>query len=265
MPRRASALSLPFLCAVALASGCAQQPPGTTALSGKRLIVTLNYSGFINPNYHYFFVINNAGNQNAPGPVAVVLPPYGNGFATGSGAQAGGFTDFVRFDSFQPGNNGYSLYHVVGDPNRSTFVNEGSPISTTRPDINDPRTGKQLQFQIDLSQIVTDSNGTPLPSEQAVAGAQSIRFLQMNIISTDVVPTDLATAITKQVDSLGDTRTSTGQSSFVILDVSQNRVYRNRDFIGQFSFEPSDDDVFGTTTPDPSLDLVDWSVEVRQQ
>ena len=251
---------------IALAPGCAQLPPGSTALSGKRLIVTLNYSGFINPNYHYFFLVNNVGDQNANGPVPVVLPPYGNGFATGSGAQAGGFTDFVRFDSFQPGNNGYSLYHVVGDLNRSAFVNEGSPVSTTRPDPTDPRTGKQLQFQLDLSQLVTDSNGKPLPADQAVAAAKTIRFLQMNIISTDIVPTDLTTPINKQVDSLGDTRTSTGQSSFIVLDVSQNRVYKNSDYIGQFAFEPTDNDIFATTAnTDPALDLVDWSVEVRQQ
>src|SRR5207302_1625011 len=152
-----------------------------------------------------------------------------------------------------------------GDPNRSMFVNEGSPVATTRPDASDPRTGKQLQFQIDLSQLVTDSNGKPLPAEQAVAAAKSIRFLQMNIISTDLVPTDLATPVNKQVDSLGDTRTSTGQSTFIVLDVSQNRVYRNSDFVGQFAFEPSDNDVFGSANPDPSLDLVDWSAEIRQQ
>jgi hypothetical protein len=265
MARGACFSGIAALFLLALLGGCAVQPPGTTTLSGKRLIVTLIYSGFINPNEHYFFIVNNAGDQNAPGPVAVVLPPYGNGFATGSGAQAGGFTDFVRFDNFQPGNNGYTLYHVVGDPNRSTFVNEGSPITTIRPDPNDPRTGKQLQFQIDLSQLVTDANGKPLPADQAVAGAKSIRFLQMNIVSTDLIPTDLTTPVNKQVDSLGDTRTSTGQSSFIVLDVSQNRIYRNSDFIGQGAFEPSDNDVFGSSNSDPSLDLVDWSVEIRQQ
>jgi hypothetical protein len=253
-----------LLC-LSLTMGCARLPPGSTALSGKRLIVTMQFSGFINPNYHYFFLLNNAGDQNAPGPVPVAFPPYGNGFATGSGANAGGFTDFVRFDNFQPGNNGYSLYHVIGDPNRSAFVNEGSPVTTTRPDSNDPRTGKQLQFQIDLSQLVTDSNGKPLPVEQAVAAARSIRFLQMNIVATDIIPTDLATPVNKQLDSLGETRTPTGQSTFVVLDVSQNRIYRNSDYVGQFSFEPSDNDVFGSTSPDPSLDLVDWSVEVREQ
>ncbi len=252
------------LLALGLAAGCARLPPGSTTLSGKRLIVTMAYNGFINPNYHYFFIVNNTNDHSAPGPVAVLLPPYGNGFATGSGASAGGFTDFVRFDNFQPGNNGYTLYHVVGDPNRSTFVNEGSPVTTIRPDSSDPRTGKQLQFQIDLSQLVTDSNGKPLPADQAVAAAQSIRFLQMNIVATDVIPADLATQVNKQVDSLGDTRTSTGESTFVVLDVSQNRVYRNSDFAGQNAFEPSDD-VIGASNPDPALDLVDWTVEVRQQ
>ena len=138
-------------------------------------------------------------------------------------------------------------------------------MSTTRPDPTDPRTAKQLQFQLDLSQLITDANGKPLPADQAVAAAKTIRFLQMNIISTDVVPTDLSTPIAKQVDSLGDTRTSAGQSSFVVLDVSQNRIYRNSDFVCQLAFEPSDNDVVGAANTDPALDLVDWSVEVRQQ
>lgn len=267
MERSRRALScVAAMFAIGALAGCAQLPPGSaTSLSGKRLIVTLFFSGFINPNYHYFFLLNNAGDQNAPGPVPVLLPPYGNGFATGSGANVGGFTDFVRFDNFQPGNNGYSLYHVVGDPNRSTFALEGSPVTTVRPDTSDPRTGKELQFQLDLSQIETDGNGRPLPADQAIAAARSIRFLQMNIVATDVIPADVNTPVSKMVDSLGDTRTSSARSSFVILDVSQNRVYRNSDFIGQLVFEPSDNDVVGTSLPDPALDLVDWTVEVRQQ
>ena len=84
-------------------------------------------------------------------------------------------------------------------------------------------------------------------------------------MSTDIVPTDLTMAVNKSVDSLGDTRTQSGRSSFVILDLSQNRVYRNSDFIAQFAAEPTDNDVVGSSSPDPSLDLVDWSVEIRQQ
>src|SRR5688572_7095323 len=76
--------------------GCARQSPSRNTLSGRRLLVTLRFRGEINPLYSYFFLINNAGDQNAPGPVPVLIPPYGNGFATGSGGGQNGFTDFVR-------------------------------------------------------------------------------------------------------------------------------------------------------------------------
>jgi hypothetical protein len=245
------------------AGGCARQPPGQNSLSGKRLIVTLRFRSPVNPNNHYFFLINNAGDQNAPGPIPVLNPPYGNGFATGAGG-TNGFTDFVRFDNLQP--QGYGVYHAIGDPNLSNFIYEGRPITTVPPDPNDPRTASVLQFEIDLSQLIVQPNGAPLADQnQAVTQAKAIRFLQVNIVATNVIPRDVVTPVLKQVDSLGDTRTLSGASSFLILDVSQNRVYRNQDFVGQLVYEPTDIDVFGSDTPDPTLDLIDWTIEIRQQ
>jgi hypothetical protein len=206
-------------------------------------------------------LLNNANDQNAPGPVPVLTPPYGNGFATGPSGQSG-FTDFVRFDNLQP--QGYALYHAVGDSNRSNFVFLGQPVSFVPPDPNDPRTANQLRFEIDLSQIIVDANGAPLtdPAE-AAQRANQIRFLQVNIIATDNVPRDVTTPIIKQVDALGDTRSLLGASSFLILDVSQiGRTYANLDFTGQAIEEPNTIDVFDGN--DPTLDLVDWSVEVRK-
>lgn len=245
--------------------GCAVIPPSQNALSGKRLIVTMIFSGFINPNYSYFFLINNVNDFNATGPVGVFFPPYGNGFATGSGATFGGFTDFIRFDNQQQGSRGYTLNHVVGDLNRSQFVVSGSPLNSVRPDINDPRTGKQLQFEIDLSQLITDAVGRPLPGQQAADMARAIRFLQVNFVAAERVPTDVTSEVNRQTDSLGDTRTQTGRSSFIVLDVSSPRIYQNSEFLAGVAGEPSDTDVFGASSPDPALDLVDWTIEVRQQ
>lgn len=248
------------LLVLALSSGCAQQPPSRNALSNKRLIVTMKFRSPVNPLYHYFFLMNNAGDQNAPGPVPVLVPPYGNGFATGSGGTAG-FTDFVRFDNLQP--QGYSLYHAVGDPNKSNFVYEGRPVNATFPDPNDPRTANQLQFELDLSQLIVDASGAPLADQtQAATQARALRFLQVNIIATDQIPKDVTTPTTKQTDSLGDSRTLIAASTFLILDLSQNRVLRNSDFLGQQVYEPTDLDIFNGN--DPTLDLTDWSIEVRQ-
>lgn len=244
-------------------TGCARLPPNQNALSGRRLIVTMRFRSPVNANNHYFFLINNANDQNAPGPVPVLVPPYGNGFATGTGG-TNGFTDFVRYDVLQP--QGYGLYHAVGDSNASNFVYTGRPVSFTLPDPTDPRTANQLQFQIDLSQLITDANGQPLADQAAAATqARALRYLQVNIVTTDVIPRDVVTPITKQVDSLGDTRTLAGASTYLVIDLAQNRIYQNNDFVGQTIYEPSDPDIYGANNPDPTLDLVDWSIEVRQQ
>ena len=262
---RQCATAIPFL-TLLFSAGCANQPPQQNALSGKRLVVTATFSGFINPNYSYFFLINNAGDFNAPGPVAVFVPPYGNGFATGSrGNSLGGFTDFVRFDSLQPGNAGYTLYHVLGEPSRSQFRNLGSPISATRPSIDGTSlTGKQLQFEIDLSQIITDSNGNPLPSADAATMARNLRYLQVNFVATDRVPIDGTTQVSKFVDTLGDTQTPEGRSSFLIIDLTQTTPYKNGGNTLSSVDEPTSNDVF-PPGGDPALDLVDWSITVKQQ
>ncbi|MCW3099495.1 MAG: hypothetical protein JWL77_5113 [Chthonomonadaceae bacterium] len=228
----------------------------------------MRFRNAVNPNFHYFFLINydqsvSGGNQNAPGPVPVLGPTnsnqgYGNGFATGSGGSAFGFTDFVKYE-----NNTFRLVHVVGDPTISNFVDEGQPIAFTLPNAGDPTV---LQFSIDLAQIVVQPNGAAAADPtQAVAQAKAIRWLQMNIVATDVIPVNQTTIVNKQVDSLGDTRTLTGASSFLDLDMSQFQTYTNQSFAGQAVFEPADNDVFGSANPDPSLDLIDYSITVVQQ
>lgn len=261
-PKIASLSLVAGLAILLAAGGCARLPPSKTTLSGKRLHVSIRFRSPINPNNHYFFLINNAGDQNAHGPVPVLDPPYGNGFATGSGGGTAGFTDFVRFDSLQP--QGYALYHALGDPNRSNFIFEGQPVAFTAPDGGDPRSANLLQFDIDLSQLIVDGNGAPLPdAAQAKSLANAIRFLQVNFIATDVVPRDVATPVVKQTDSLGDSRTLLGASSFLVIDVTQTgRIYDNAAFAGQAIAEPDFLDIFNGN--DPSLDITDWSIEIRQ-
>src|SRR5436190_7077425 len=90
--------SLALLSTLLFAGGCAKQPPNQSTLSGKRLIVDMTFATAVDPNQHYFFIINASNDQNASGPVPVLTSPFGNGFATGSGGTQG-FTDFVEFDN----------------------------------------------------------------------------------------------------------------------------------------------------------------------
>ena len=265
-----------------MVSGCAKLPPSSTsniALSGKRLVVKIQFSGNINPNYHYYFLINYdtkgdtgvagsqvAGNPNPTvGPIPVLGPitigdnrSYGNGFAT-SATGVGGFTDFVRFEG-----NAYRLFHVVGDPTlNQRFIDEGQPVAFTLPNAGRPN---ELSFEIDLAQLVVDAGGGPLDATTTVANANLIKYLQVNVVATDVVPTNQVQPIPKQVDSLGDDRTSTGAAAYLNLIVSDVRSWTNADFQGFASFEPSDIDVYPNINPDPSLDITqNYSIALTKQ
>jgi len=250
------------------AGGCAQQPPSKSGtLSGKRLRVTLTFQGAVNPFYHYYFLINLAGTQqvgeqNAPGPVPVLVPPYGNGFATASDGSANGFTDYVLFDNAQtPVTGYYGLYHVLGDPVNFSYGRTGGPVTFVTPDPNSTATYNRLQFEVDLAQLLLDSNGQPL--SDAAAKAYAIGYLQVNVVATNIVPKS-ANQADKRTDALGNTSSLVTASAYLTLDLAHNQTLnlRNGDTSLPFVNEPKGD-VFGGG--DDSLDLTDWRIEVFQQ
>ncbi len=295
VPRGGFALlgALAGLAALGSVGGCARQPPSSSTLSGKRLRVTMRFRDAIDPNNHYFFLINyirdgpqgDAGDSSAPGPIPVFGPisanqGFGNGFATSSdhGANStpargtGGFTDFVEYYAGQ-----YRLFHVLGDPVNRNFRDEGQPVFVVRPGQDDAQSYNRLQFEIDLSQLILDAAGNPPPASDQTQtldiARNRLRYLQVNIIATDVIPADQGTQITKEVDALGDTSSLLGQSNFLRLDVSQTGVIPDSpsDPRAQNSLEPTGNDVVVYSGGafqlggKGALDLTDWTIEVRQQ
>jgi hypothetical protein len=261
-------LAFGTLAALCMTLSCARQPPNGTAFSGKRLRVIMTFRQAINPIYHYFLVINKQGTfgtsitSGAIGPVPVIVPAvngsFGNGFATGSDSSAHGFTDYVEFTQ---GN--FNLYHIGQDTLQGPFIPEGHPVSVT-PYANG---ATSLQFDLDLGQLVYNTNNLPLSPADAANIALQIQYLQVNIIATDTTSTspDLSH---KEVDALGDTSSRTGQQNFLELDLRTPRIYQSSD--NSQSAEPSSNDVFvypqdSVGTGDASLDLVDWSMQIVQQ
>jgi hypothetical protein len=275
-------IALCALLLLILAGGCARLPPSQNALSGKRLHVTLTFAADINPGFYYYFIINRSNDMNAPGPIPVSAPisnqSYGNGFATSSSTDNSrlGFTDFVLFST--PLNHGlyrnprdqggYGLYHVLGNNNddRTNFTGTGAPISFVTPNPNDVNS-KTLEFEIDLSQLFTDASGNP-PTDTAavVAMARAIVWIQVNVVATNLTPIDPTTIVNKVFDSFGDNRG--GQGTYINLDVSKPDSVRNGDLRFPGATE-SPNDIFTTVPSTESqfvqLDLVDWTIEIRQQ
>ncbi|MFN3690601.1 MAG: hypothetical protein ACK4UU_06730 [Fimbriimonadales bacterium] len=211
-------------------SACARFPDTPTAGGVRRIVVEVQVAGRIRPDYHYFVLFNLSNDPTGQaGPVPVVAPPWGNGFA------AGAFTHFMRFDNLQPA-GGYALYRVQPNTNLSVFQYLGAPR------LSEPvgAESNRLRFEIDLTQLI------PNPVD-----AQQMQFIQLNIIATDRVPIDPNDTAPKVVDALGDP--AQGVSQYLNLRIDQNRIVRNADT----SLEPRGD------VADPDLDIVDWRVEVR--
>jgi hypothetical protein len=209
---------------------CARFPNAPTAGGVRRIAVEVQVAGRIRPDYHYFVLFNLSNDPTGQaGPLPVVVPPWGNGFA------AGAFTHFMRFDNLQPA-GGYALYRVQPNTNLSVFQYLGTPR------LSAPITAEsdRLRFEIDLNQFIPDPND-----------AAQLRFIQLNIVVTDRVPLDPNDAAPKVVDALGDP--NLGVSQYLNLRIDQNRLVRNADT----NLEPRGD------VRDPDLDIVDWRVEVR--
>jgi len=248
------------LAAVLLLPGCARAP--AAAGGGTRLVVFARFAGPINPNFQYFFLIRNANDPSASnGPISVIEPPYGNGFATAAspGSPTAGFTDFVEYSRVQRTvlTTGYTVYHlpggVNGDPNRNIFEVRGEPDIAIVPN-----GGSVLRFELDLSRL------QPNPGEPDPNGGNPPRFLQVNLVATTTTPANPSVPDpNKFVDAFGEQRLGSGTfNSFVTLDASQvGRVYQSNSIPGDPQYEP-DNDTYPAAS-DPAVEMTAWSIQIQ--
>jgi hypothetical protein len=229
----------------ALLGGCARFPEDRDdGGRGKQLVVTLRVRGQIQPPdaqtpYYYFVLINRTDNLNDAGPAPVVERPWGNGFAAPAQPGAQGFDAFVRYDRFQP-QGGYGVYRVEGNPVNAVFLPLGRPDAYTTPQ----RGEATLSFRLDLSR---------LPDPNA-------RYIQLNLLATNNLPQGADDA-PKAWDALGDGRDTGTINTWITIPTDQNSVRTNRDT----NLEPAGDvrEKLGPTVDEPNLDIVDWTVEIR--
>lgn len=218
--------------AMLLAAGCARFPEGADQTQvRRRLTVTFDVAGRINPNYYYFIAIDTTGDPGA-GPVPVVSAPFGNGWGTGE------ITHYVRYHlgsfevfRFREGSN-----LLLPDP-------LGTPFQFNRPE---DAPGNRIQVVLDLDTL------------RATTDAPLDR-INLNIITTDRIDIEPTFLATKMYDALG----ATG-NHFVNFSVNVNQTLSNATALF------GDPEEAGDLPPQPApgvevndLDLVNWSVEVR--
>ncbi len=212
-------------------AGCARFPPTADQAGVRRLVIEMQVAGRIRREYIYFVLFNLSNDPTGQqGPVPVVRPPWGNGFA------AGAFTHFMRYDANQP-QGGYGLYRVVPNTNLTVFEYIGVPR------LSEPPVGansNRLRFEIDLTQLIPDPNE-----------ARAMVYVQVNLLATDRVPIDPNDPTPKAWDALGDSRVELNR--YLNIRIDQNRILRN----AESGIE------VGGDMPDADLDIVDWRIEVR--
>lgn len=222
--------------------GCARFPDESDGARAKRLVISITLAGEarlgigsdVRDPYYYFFLIRNEGDPSGQtGPLPVIQPPWGNGYA------AGRYTHMVTLGPFQAQPLGQYLLYRFDDPGTQVqAVLLGTPVAFTAPATGDTI----LRFEIDLAQI----SATP-------ADAARITHLQVNIIATDYLPSNPdEPSDSKRWDALGSGAGDINR--FLNLAVTQDSTYDNSYF---GNIEPRGD------VADPSLDIVDFSIEVR--
>jgi hypothetical protein len=217
---------------IPLLAGCARTPSGVSAMPPRQLVLQLTVAGRIQPNLQYYFAMDFEVDQSK-GPVAVVGPPWGNGWGTGA------ITHYVVVRGNQA-----QVFHIVPNSNLLKTESLGRPFDF-RPPL--PSAPGQVTVTLDTDTLVP-------PSTQ-------LATFNYNIIATDITPLDPQFPGPKLVDAFGATGTQ-----FVTISLTQNRVFANTDLDPPIERQG---DVFQAPLLTPAtgatdLDIVDWSVAVRR-
>lgn len=219
---RFSALLMAIL-SVALLSGCARSPEGTLLTPVRPLTVSLTFDAPINPEFHYYTVIDTVGGDAGPMPVFPGIAP-GLGWVTGSATH---FVEYYR------GN--FTLYEFFPAGQFVQFRQSGTPIS---PSVG----GRTLSFTIDLNDLAIPGDsidvnfitvGTPDddPFSQHLA-IDALFAGEASALIVDLTRDDGPNNTTVPVEQQGDLLDENGYSG--VPDTDRTRA----------------------------LDMIDWSIEL---
>ena len=222
-----------LLAAIYCLLGCAKYPTNGTT-DATRVIFRMTVLGEIRTDYVYIIPIrvSTSPSPTDSGPIPVVAFPNANGFVAGN-------VDY--FVVWTPDTQQYTLYQF-NDSSLTLFTAVGVPINT----LDVTPGSKTIGFELSLAQIV-GSAGT----------WQQIQSIQANFLTMNYRLTAGTSASSRIIDCLGDTNSFSDLNEPVTIPTATAGIYDN----ARFNFlEPTNPD-----SPDPDLDITDWSIEVRQQ
>lgn len=226
---------LGLIAVLILSAGCAKFPDNPIGDATVRLAFTMTTSapletGAGGTGLPYVYVIaiylSTEENPTTDGPIPVIVP-------SGNGIVAGDVTHFILWNPLASPQ--YQIYQFR-DQTLNEYFQIGVPLLFDTVAQGD----RTLSFEIDLSQLVPANEVANYKSVQ-------VNFLSMN--NTNTAGTG------RLWDALGDASIPTQINSPFTVRLATTQNYNNNN---QGQIEPSGD------CPDPALDIVDWSVEVKR-
>ena len=253
-----------------VAGGCAKVPSAGDSGTTARKLLRVRFSvrgqiATVNPttgrqNY-YFIVVNLTDDAAAPGPVPQLSPPYSNGIAVARQPDTVGMVGFIQYGG---GLNDVHLFRAPRDITQTTLAYKRAQ-DTFYSEYQDRGladsaavSAQTIDVQFDLNRFLLDKLQTTDPSPTLPP------YVQINIITTDNVPSGSANDQPKYWDALGDGRVI--QNTYAQLSTVQSgQSLTSAD--GRDTDEPTDNDVrdrtLGGTVNADSLDITDWLIQVR--
>lgn len=228
--------------------GCAKSPPGISGAGVTRVIFTIRFDDRIDPTLYYDVAIRATSELNPP-PQLAPIPVVADG-GSPNYRMAGSPTHFVEFNNLDPYSaQPFLLYRFktqLESPNPSDSQNPINlaqyPLVLDRPIINFTpyeQGTSELHFEITTDQLADNADA-----------AKALNTLQVQILTMSRLAN--GTPGTRTVDYLGPR----GNPEFVNIDLRASRIYSNANSGGVL--ETNGD------CEQPSLDIKDWSVEVRR-
>ncbi len=187
-----------FVLLLLLPAGCAKSPSGisgSSPVSGPQLQISLTVQGTINPNFYYYILFNlnraTGPTGSGTGAVPVVAIPYGNGFA------AGAFSNYVEYHGGQPGGTNFGYYGIPANLLNPVTLGTSQIVQTQV-------VGNTLTFRLPLTYLATagDSTSTPQYVPNSSFTVDQIQTLQINFVTTNIVPPPSDIIVQKYYDTL---------------------------------------------------------------
>jgi hypothetical protein len=235
-----------LLLAPVVLNGCAKTPAGGPTLPAtNRLTVNMSLQQALSPTFFYNFAFDDDGDAG-DGPAAII------GTTTlANGVVGGSFSVLVQCR----GNN-FLVFRRRDLGNGQETLERASNAFVTNP----VASGNTITFTLDLDATIDNAATPPTAADRLFA--VGVTELNVNFVTTSEVIRDPNNLILKPYDALSEVPRA--PDIYETFNISTTRTFRNADRVREPANDVSDPLNRLTTQQLASLDITDFTIDVRR-